>query len=266
MRYLNYLFSVVFASGTMVFADGISSPATEQVKEEHAYFPIESIFPGQTRFSRLNVERKLLWLEKTNSIRWDAQNKSWTLAFDEGRSPLELKKAVPLVRAPFGYVLIDGHHDTISAIEVGATSIPGKVILDLSNLSEDAFWQEMEERGLAFRFTLSGQKVNPPRSFSALEDDTNRYFAALITRKYSETRNPKDSFGSEYPVWLKVGRSIPFIEFIISDELRKAGIEYTYDMGDNPPEEIVEKARKAISQAGIPNLPVIPVKVHYTEL
>jgi hypothetical protein len=76
----------------------------------------------------------------------------------------------------------------------------------------------------AYLYTTSGEKLLPPKKFSELKDDTNRYFAAITARKY--TSNPDGSYASKgalYPLWIKVDKDIPFIEFKIANGLFAKG-------------------------------------------
>jgi hypothetical protein len=110
---------------------------------------------------------------------------------------------------------------------------------------------------------MQGQKGKIPLLFSELQDDPNRYFAALIARKCKADGDLKMSIGAEYPVWIKVGKDIPFVEFRISDVLWQKGIIYDYKMGDQPPQQLVEAARKTLVEANVKNLRVVPERTKF---
>ena len=177
------------------------------------------------------------------------------------------KKAVPVVKAPFGYILADGHHDVLSSLALEATWIPVKVIADLNELSESEFWDEAEKLGFAYLYDLQGEHKIPPRDFSLLEDDPNRYFAAISARKFLEDGNFSNSTGADYPLWIKIGKDIPFIEFKIADVMWQHQIIYSYEMGKNPPEDFVEENTSCVLMAeNIPGLRLIEERKHYSEL
>lgn len=175
------------------------------------------------------------------------------------------EKGIPVVKAYFGYVLIDGHHDVIANLALGAEELRVGVVADLSVLEENEFWEEMEKQGWAYLYDLSGNRNIPPRKFYLLEDDPNRYFAALTVRRYADSKMAESS-GAEYPLWIKIGKDIPFIEFKIADILWRHGFAYEYEMGESSPEEFVETARKILVEANNSGLRIVPQRKHFSEL
>ncbi|MCI5052797.1 MAG: hypothetical protein MRY21_06665 [Simkaniaceae bacterium] len=209
--------------------------------EQTLLLDISQISPAQLRFSLQNVEMKKNKKLKSGST--------------------TCSESLPVVKAPFGYVLIDGHHDALSYLALGTRQILVRIVQDFSDLSEELFWSEVEKQGLAYPYTIQGERKIPPRNLSELTDDPNRYFAAISARKYPP--DLKGSTGAHYPLWIKIGKDIPFIEFRISDALWESGLVYSYEMGDNPPEEFIERARGVLIQAQIPGLKIVPKKYHY---
>ncbi|MBA3238040.1 MAG: hypothetical protein H0T62_06780 [Parachlamydiaceae bacterium] len=229
------------------------------------YVHFRNLFPSQLRFSTQNVKQKVRNILKKKNAVWDESTSQWSYKYYDGLSALSEKDSIPVVKAPFGYALIDGHHNVLSNIAVSSEWIPVKVIDDYSHLSIDAFWAKTELMGWAYLKTINGKKSVPPILFSELQDDPNRYFAAIAARKYKNEAD-RDSSGAEYPVWVKVGKDIPFIEFMISDAMWKRGLVYSYDMGDNPPIEFVESARQVLLESDLKGLRVIPSRIHYKDL
>lgn len=207
------------------------------------FLQMHEIHPGQLRYSSINVQEKI--------------NKKIE------RNVKELK-GIPVVKACFGYVLIDGHHDVISSLALGVEELSAEVVKDLSDLNEDDFWDEMERQGYAYLYDLEGNRKTPPRDFQLLEDDPNRYFAAITARKYAGDLSK--STGAEYPLWIKIGRDIPFIEFKISDILWRNQIVYQNEWGNTPSEEFIEVARMALTEANEPGIRVVAERVHYSKL
>ena len=174
------------------------------------YVPIIEIHPSQLRYSQDNVNEKQQWAMTKGYAKWDPATEKYKLSFAEGHSSLPETEALPVVRAPFGLALTDGHHEVLSSLALGADLIPVKIIADLSALSEEEFWNEMEKKGWAYPYAIGGNRVTPPIDFALLKNDPNRYFAAISARKFPKGIH-SESFGAEYPLWIKVGKDIPFI-------------------------------------------------------
>lgn len=229
--------------------------------------PLEKLFPSQIRFSRVLVEKKKLRIQKTNSLPNDLPS----------NSSLNSTKidSLPVVKSCFGYVLVDSHHELIAHKELGSKEFPIRIVEDFSLLEESSFWKKMEEKNYSHLLDWEGLKVDPPL-FKDLKDDPNRFLAHLICRKYSKKeiqkiKKGKDllSFGkgSEYPIWLKFNKDIPFIEFRISDVIWKGGIVYDEQKyGVDIPEELMEKLRQLISCSDIPNIKVLSEKIHFSNI
>lgn len=230
------------------------------------YQHISQLFPGQVRYSSQNVKQKVDQAIKKHDAIWNTELHCYEGRYFEGKSLFPKEEALPVLQAPFGLILADGHHHTLAALSLGIEWVPIKILADLSHLSSEKFWSVAEEKGWAFLYDLEGNRMTPMQDFSTLIDDPNRYFAAITARKCPANGDMSASIGAEYPLWIKVGKDIPFIEFRISDALRKAGIEYTYVMGDEPPIDFVEQARQALFEANIPGLRVIPERTHFSQI
>lgn len=236
------------------------------VSAEPKYVSIMEIFPSQLRYSSLNVQEKMKSSIKKGRAAWDDVHGSWQCQYSEGASTLPLTEALPVIRASFGYVLVDGHHDVLTGLALGAKMMPINVVDDMSELSEEAFWAEAENRGYAYLYDIQGNHRFPPHDFKWLEDDPNRFFAAVSARKCSSLAELENSTGAEFPLWIKVGKDIPFIEFRIADVLRQHGLVYSSEMGLNPPAAFVEEAREILIDAQIPGLKLVSERKRYTEL
>lgn len=236
------------------------------VAEEVKYVDIQSIHPAQLRYSSKNVEKHV---KRSIAQGWAFRKKdsfNWNYAFNDGTSIMASKSALPVVRSSFGFVLLDGHHAILTSLVLGATHVPIKEFADLSFLTEEEFWFEAERYGWAYLYDLNRRKHFPPKNFNRLKDDSNRYFATISARKYPENGSIENSVGLEYPLWIKIGKDIPFIELMVSDALRDAGFVYEYDSNYEQFLYLVEKARPILLKANIPGLRVIPKRTHYTNL
>lgn len=230
------------------------------------YTHIDELTPGQVRFSSKNVEEKVVQALQNGDAFFNPLAAHFVGKYDEGKSLFPESEALPVVKGKEGFVLADGHHHVLAALALGLPWVPTKEIADLSHLSKEAFWEEMEQKGWVYPYGLDGEKRLPPKDFSLLEEDQNRYFAAITARKCGEDGDMSRSRGAEYPLWIKIGKDIPFIEFKISDALFARGFYYDYSMGNEPPEAVVEEARRILIEADIPGLRLVKERKHWKEL
>ena len=237
------------------------------------YIPLESLFPAQCRYSCINVAEKIQKIVRRRGSIWNTDKGNirgkWVGKWRKGTSVFPPVKAFPVIKAKWGYVLIDGHHHVLAGIALGSTEIPIKIIDDYSSLGKNEFWNKMELNHYAHLYNLTGNKIDPPSSFSELQDDPNRYFSLLLCRKYSlddiYSKKPEGE-GAKYPVWLKIGKDIPFVEFVIADILWKGGIVYDPKYGNDIPEKELEKARELVIKAEIPGLKVVKEKTYLRDI
>jgi hypothetical protein len=243
------------------------SKAVANKTSEVQYISCEHIYPGQIRYSSLNTADKVAKLKEKKAVFWDAKDNCWQYKYHDGTSVLASQDALPVVKASFGYVLIDGHHDVLSSLAVQAKMIPIKVVDDLHHLSLEEFWNCAEERGYTYLYKANGEQCAAPSSFSDLIDDPNRYFAAITARKYTANEDGYDSRGAEFPLWIKINKGIPFIEFKIANALFAKGFVYDPEQMGNPPkEEAIEQARAILIAAKVPGFGVVPSQTHYQRI
>ena len=79
-------------------------------------------------------------------------------------------------------------------------------------------------------------------------------------------KHPEGEGRQEHPVWLKIGKDIPFVEFVIADIIRKNGFVYNEKWQGEIPSDELEKVRKAVVNANVPGLKVVKEKLHYKEI
>lgn len=219
------------------------------------------LFPAQARISNDIVIEKIAIAKAKQKIAWDEQKGKWELKYDGGRSIMSTQEAIPVVKAPFGFIPADGHHDILASLELGASAVPVRVIADLSLLPIAEFWQQAEENGWAYLYAIGGEKTNPVDRFQNLVDDPNRRFAGIMARKYHPDGT---SSGAECPLWIKIEPGIPFMEFKIADALWEKGV--VYSSAEEPSVEFVEKARQILIEAQIEGLKVVPTRIHYSQI
>lgn len=231
------------------------------------YVPLAKVFPGQVRYSNMNVLDKIQKAKAKGEAICDQEQCSFK--FDKGQSILPLKKALPVVVAPFGLVLLDGHHDTLASIRLGAKTIPVEIKEDLSNLTEEEFWVQSAQRGWSYPHAIGGawQVPDPKKGFGQLVNDPNRYFAAITARKCDlSTDTPETSRGATYPLWVKVGIDVPFIEFKISDMLNNNGFVYDEEKGQADLDQMTEEAREILAKNRVPQLKLIENRQNFLDI
>lgn len=234
---------------------------------ESMYVPLSQVFPGQVRYSNMNVLDKIDKAKAKGEAKCD--DTQCKFKFDKGQSILSLKKALPVVKAPFGLVLLDGHHDTLASIRLGAKTIPVFIKEDLSNLSEEEFWIQSSQKGWSYPYAIGGawQVPVPEKGFGQLVNDPNRYFAAITARKCDlSTDAPEESRGALYPLWIKVGIDVPFIEFKISDMLNNNGFVYDEQKGQGDLDQSIEKARDVLMKNRVPQLKLLESRQNYLDI
>lgn len=251
-------------------------------KGQRAYVPIADITPGQVRYAEMNVQEKVAnAIAHNNAVK---KGNTYLLKFDNGKSILDQKNALPVLKAKDGYVLLDGHHDLLSSMRLGATTVPIEVTQELKNLSikDPDFWQKAETQKLVFLYNIKGERVATLPRFDMMEDDPNRFFVTLVLHRCN-TENGKvvydyavsqDVYGHQTPILIKIDKDIPFLEFYVADLLRAYGVEYNNKQGKdfgnfqkgNVLVDLAEKARDILrdhagqlAQKGIV-LKVVPYK------
>lgn len=227
------------------------------------YTTLSLIFPSQVRFSRQNVEDKIKY-----ALQGDAwylpSTRSYGFRYDGYQSIFGPEAAIPIITTPKRLILADGHHSVLASLALGCKTIPIRPIAHWPHDLNSAFWQWAEDHNYAYLWDLDGKKLPPPQSFLDLKDDPLRYFAAITARKYPSDRDPLKSFGLDYPLWIKIGKDIPFIEMRIANTLFQAGFSYRYGQElSSDFTSLVEQAREILRGAPIPGLRLLTTREHY---
>lgn len=223
------------------------------------YINYKKIHPGQIRISQSNVDRKVANILKSGAATADKNSKTgYIYKYNDDKSIYDLKDALPVILAPEPYKIIlgDGHHGLKTSLDLGAEIVPVKVIADLSDTPVDEFWKKAYSLGYAYPFNIDGKWEIPPASFKDTVNDTNRYFATIISNKVTKSKasSPakKGSYASKYPVWLKTVNTPLFVEFPIADTLKSNGFIYDdIKYKNDPSEELVEQARMILRDNNI---------------
>jgi hypothetical protein len=128
---------------------------------------------------------------------------------------------------------VDGHHRALISTYLGAETIPVRVIADLSPLSPARFEDLMERKGLSYFRNYRG---HPTRrvDLCEMQDDPNlelaRILIARVSVEFSGDEINLDSLrGKEWAIGVKSDEDLPFLEFLVADALRRAGVEWSDD-------------------------------------
>lgn len=218
--------------------------------------PLAGLILGQDEISIDNIKQKYEDRLGAGDFSVDPSSDAFRLAYDHGRSVVPPSDPISVVKGPSGAVIVDGNHDFILSLNVGAQTIPVEVIEDLSHLTEREFWAEMKlRRRVLFRKTARQLAKQPP-VIQDLVDVPLRFLAGLIAAKV-ETRiagHGRRIISVKTPklissIWIKENASLPFIEFTIAKVLRAAGLRYDPAWGTNIPSPMIEMARAVLLQA-----------------
>ncbi len=230
----------------------MAAPINNIQINEPFFVKIKEIHPGQSRFSQENVDEKVKKFIKDGNVILKKEGPQFK--YSNNRSVLPKKEALPVVNSPVGLLLIDGHHHVKASLQVGAKIVPVKIIEDMSRLTEAEFWKVAEQKGWIYPVDLQGKWVIPPKNFSQLENDPNRYFASITALKIS--KKGKKS-GPDHPLWIKQGKDTPFIEFKIADAMYRKGLLYRSDMNKTQRKELEEQVREVLNREPIQGVEVV---------
>jgi len=181
------------------------------------FIEFEKFFPGQLKCSKTDVSEKKIELK--------SKQEYWKL---------DIQK---VVKAPYGYVLIDGHHHFLAYRELMEEEksipkqIPVEIVEDLSHLNEREFFTEGIKLGLIWPKDLIGNVQMKPKKDWDLEDDPNLYFVKR-SKGHLKKRENQAIYSlkakNDYPIWIKIEKDIPFIEMVIAEALRSGAPPNTF--------------------------------------
>jgi len=260
--------SDTFLNRTFSNWDLMQKSASPQV--ETPFFPLQGLIRGQDAVSVQNIISEKYSTRLANKdFTWNATQNRWSFAYDGGRSVVPATDPIIGIRGPQGIVIIDGHHDLVLSVFLGAKTIPVQIKEDLSKLSPLEFWQNLKQRNLVYLKDDAKALASALPQMTRMQDSPNRYLATLLAMKVLTQEVENDQLKvssinkSKNSIWIKLNQSVPFIEFHIAKILSDAGIRYDAKWGKDLPVEIVEQARCALLDAklsgGYPQLKRIAI-------
>jgi hypothetical protein len=210
------------------------------------FLPVNVLGSAQHRISFDRVQTKILDLYEDYGAE--------SLRFDNHKSFLPDTAPVKIVLLPDGIAVVDGNHETLASIYVGAKTIPTIVVADYSNRSSnEVALREMEKDGLAYMKKLNGKTDYKLVLLSDLVDDPNRFLLSVVSRRVKviqiDGEAKLESHASGHDVIVKFEEGTPFIEFICADILYENGIVYDPTWGENIPKKVIKQIRKILIKA-----------------
>src|SRR5690606_27068718 len=91
------------------------------------------------------------------------------------------------------FYVIDHHHLSRAVLTAGYNKIYATIIWDMSSLSMNDFWTEMQQRGFVYLKNERGQNIEYsqlPQKISELGDDTYRSLAGAVRHKDAYSKDP----------------------------------------------------------------------------
>jgi len=249
----------------------LMEPPPKMAKHGKAfYLSIQYLIPGQEWISVDNIIGKIKKAYAEPAFARDKRGEI-ELAFADGTSaePMTDQPKIKVAATEAGYIIIDGHHETCRAILLGSKTVPVEVVKDFTKrhpkMSMEEVWAELKSHHLSlFSEAKSPEHLAKyPPCLCDLSDKPNRYLARLLGMKVvtdeKGTVTLAETRGVKHPVWIKVNRGVPFIEFYIADILEKSSIHYDLRWGEEVPKDVIEEARHALvlAQANGPHKGVI---------
>lgn len=229
------------------------------------YTLLPHLRPSQGRYSSQNVSDKITKALKNQDTFMDPSTGRYQFKYDEGRSIYDITNAIPAIITCLGAILADGHHRALASLALGCSTIPINPVAHWEGDIDPQFWLWAEGQNYAYLYDIGGVRCFPPESLLLLKDDPLRYFSGISARKYNARGDDSFSSGALYPLWVKIGKDIPFIEMRIADVLYRSGFSYNYGDEKTQFDHLIEQARAIIRENPIPELKFLPEREHYLD-
>ena len=232
------------------------------------YYEISQLRPCQASISCLNVKNKFDKIIKKNNAVWNGCE--YILRYNDQTSPYPLDDAFPVVISPYGFILENGTHHVVAALEVQATTVPIQIIGNYSAFSKKKF-EKLFYGKYFFPYANCGpnQRVTLPCTLNpeSLIEFSNRYFAIISARDCESVSTPNDeTTGNDYPLWIQIGGSKGYFQFEIAEALTRSGLVYCNKWGDDIPEAFMEAARQVLIENPIDGLCLITERTYYKDI
>lgn len=138
----------------------------------------------------------------------EAKRRHWKQHAEGKKADFLGKHMIPVIWGPKGhYYVIDHHHLSLALHREGVKDIAITVVADLRQLSDDAFWINLDNRGWMHPFDAKGRRCDYsaiPKKITGLVDDPFRSLAGELRRIGGFAKD-----------------TTPFSEFLWADFLRR---------------------------------------------
>lgn len=233
------------------------------------YIDVKLLIPGQVRYSKIHAQKKKEEFIK-NLWAKEVTNNKFKFGFNNNKSALPINKAIPVIKVQengkIRYIALDGHHDIMANLLLGAKTIPVIIEYDFSMLSFKDAINEAIKKEIVYYKSSGGKKAKIIKSFKHLIDDPVRAFVSEHERRINSCGA---STGANYVLWIKSmdnGRPIKqeknFIEFIMTDELIKAGFTLNPSKTE---EELVDEARAILLASNVVDINIVEKAGYFTD-
>lgn len=212
----------------------IPPPAVGRV----SFLSTKALDGNQGRFSWASLLRKLgKGLKAEPDAYIDKKKDEWVFPYNEGRSFYPIERAIRALYYRGRLYIVDGHHRALISTYLGTETIPVRVIADVSKLQPQEFEDMMDRKGLSYFRNYRGQATRRVDLCDMVDDPNLELARILIARARVEYSGNKikisDIRGSEVSIGIKSAeQDIPFLEFLVADALRRAGVEW--ENGNDP--------------------------------
>lgn len=227
------------------------------------YVPLSHLIPSQHRFSEANVKEKVISALIARSIL--LPDGRYLGRYDNGRSLYALSEAVPVVATPCGYLLTDGHHSALATYRLGCQTLPLQIIDNWQQGINEDFWLWAAAKDYAYLKKNGGALAFPPPPLTELEDDPLRYFVGISARKFGPNLSLEESRGADYPLWIKIGKDSPFVEWYLTDHLYSLKFQYQYGDEKEGCQTLIERARHLLRAHPLPGVKIVDEYVNYSQ-
>lgn len=227
-----------------------TQPDYEQLQAEAGqvlYVPVSSLKSGQHQISFLTVQDKIKNFIKTYP-------EGDRLPFDEGRSLYPPETSGQAILLKHSILLIDGNHKAMNSLWWGAETVPVEVLHDWRDRTLTEAYNDLLQQHLIWPYDVDGSQSRRIRLMTELEDNPLRNWVASVLGKVklSEEKSGieiKSKKEVENPIAVKVGRDIPYHEWVLVLALTFTGFTEYLEEDRSLTPETIEFARTRLKQA-----------------
>lgn len=220
---------------------------------ETIYVNNQFFLPGQVTYSSLEVRTKIAEEIQDRTAIWDAEEEEWILPYDRGRSVLPDDRPALGILVIDGIVTVDGNHKIMANKAFGGTRSPVTIYLDLAQYGISS--QDLTSEHVYLWRKDGTRAPQLPLTYTAMDDDPNRFFAARITGKVSLSGNKLKDLEilkrkvPDDAIVIKFNRDIDFFELHVARVLHRYGFHFEGNSEADITPEHRQRAQEILLQA-----------------